>query len=130
MEDKETLEHKKFHIELELMKEEARPKIEASFKRLKRSHYQVMIVGGLMFLFMAAASVVAQVMIPNALVRTIVFTAVFMGTLNQFFELLKHHTDFKSAEKGFKQFEELDLSFESEHKESKEEPKTEAKLKN
>lgn len=130
MDKKIELEHKKFHAELELLKEEARPKIEASFKAYKRSHYHVMIVGGLMFLFMATASVVAEFMIPNSLVRAIVFTGVLMGTLNQFFELLRHHKDFKNAERDFKKFEELDLSFESEHEDEKEEVKTEAKLKN
>lgn len=126
--DKIELEHKKFHTELELLKEEARPKIEASFKAYKKSHYQFMIVGGLMFIFMAFASIIAQVMIPNALVRAIVFTGSLMGTMNQFFELLRHHKDFSKAQKSHNEFMNLDLSYEGEHKE--ETVKTEAKLKN
>ena len=74
--DKEELAHKKFHTEMELLKEEAKPKIEASFNRLKSSHRSVMIVGSIMFSFMLLATIVAQFYIENPLVRTIVFTCV------------------------------------------------------
>ena len=127
--DKNELEHKKFHTEMELLQEEAKPKIDAAFKSYAKAHTHVMIVGSLMLVFMATGTIVAEFMIADPLVRAIVFTGSLMGTLNQFFELLRQHRDFSKAKKGHKEFMNLDLSYEGEHKEEAVQ-QAEAKLKN
>ena len=130
MEDKEKLLHQKFHAEIELMHEETKQKIEPLFQKMKKSHYSVMALGGVMFLFMAFASGVAEFMIKDSFIRMIVFTAVLMGTVNQLFELLRHHREFSRIKREHDEFMSFDLSFEKAHSETEENPEQKTKLSN
>lgn len=123
--DKEILEHKKMHTEIELMHEEAKPKITESFNRLKKSHRNYMISGSIIAVGLISSTVIAFAFVENPLVRTIVAMGLVFGTSNHIVELIHSHHEFKKAQKGYDEFMNLDLSFEDSHKEFiEEEPKT------
>lgn len=131
MKSREELEHEKFHAELELMHEEAKPKVLGAIQKHRKYAIMSIAIGILLGIFQVSAIVLIEYTQPNPIFRILIVSAFGAGLVLNIKDTLATFGRLKEAAKMKSAFLELDLSMNKMHEEKPEEKEeTDAKLKN